>query len=180
MLKHVCSTLVVAAVVFCASPAFAQSQPWSQAYDNGQGRFVVLNQFNDEAVLDRETGLVWQRTPDAEDQYVWLGASQRCLAFNGGNRRGWRLPTVEELYSLMDTSQSNPTLASGHPFIDVFLGGSYWTASAKPGDAQLGFAVSFVDGSFRYVDRCLRLGCGVLKDPPHAWCVRGGSGPENQ
>jgi Protein of unknown function (DUF1566) len=179
MLKHVCTTLILSAVLLCASPAFAQSQSWNKVF-NGEGRFAVLNQFNDEAVLDRETGLVWLRTPDPEQHYVWLGAFQRCMALNAGNRRGWRLPTIQELYSLMDSSELNPTLTPGHPFINVVVDGFYWSSSSKPGNPDLGYVVSFAGGSFGFMDRCLRLGWPILEDPPYAWCVRGGSGPESQ
>ena len=39
------------------------STSWSRALPAAD-RFVVLADFNNEAVLDRNTGLLWQRTPD--------------------------------------------------------------------------------------------------------------------
>jgi hypothetical protein len=86
---------------------------WDQKITTG--RFVVLGNWNNEAVLDRETGLVWEKeagTGKIDLQF----ASLHCLALTKGGRMGWRLPTVPELTSLVDPSQSNPALPSGHPF----------------------------------------------------------------
>jgi hypothetical protein len=41
---------------YYANPSWDQELPAAQ-------RFIVLSNLNNEAVLDRETGLVWQRTP---------------------------------------------------------------------------------------------------------------------
>ena len=77
----------------------------------------MLANFNGEAVLDRETGLVWQRTLDA--QALSPGSSaDRCLQATTGGRLGWRLPTLPEFASLFDGSPTaTPPLPAGHPFI---------------------------------------------------------------
>src|SRR5215216_6180394 len=59
-------------------------------------RFVVLANMNSEAVLDRETGLVWQRTPRAGYR-DHESAVQLCAQEKTGARFGWRLPSMHEL-----------------------------------------------------------------------------------
>ncbi len=49
--------LVFLLVLTLVGEAGAQLQSWDKQI-NGPGRFTVLGQFNNEAVLDRETGLV--------------------------------------------------------------------------------------------------------------------------
>lgn len=65
-------------------------------------RFKIV--MNGEAVLDDETGLLWERNPDirggSEIFWIWKNAEHACLTKIIGNRKGWRLPTVWELSSL--------------------------------------------------------------------------------
>jgi hypothetical protein len=137
-------------------------------------RFVVLSNFNSEAVLDRETGLVWERSPSTE-LLTWRGGHNRCNEFlTIGNRRGWRLPTLQELTSLVDPSRSNPALPAGHPFNNVQLTDYYFTATTDSRNSDNKFVLRFSDGDSAN-------GITGNKDGFHfVWCVRGGSGIESQ
>jgi hypothetical protein len=94
-------------------------------------RFVVLTNFNNDAVLDRETGLVWARqaitNPIPQNQPFVAAAA--CLNLNLGGRGGWRLPASAELMSLVDFSippvVSQLRLPAGHPF--NLANEPYWT-----------------------------------------------------
>lgn len=91
-------------------------------------RFVVLANFDNSAVLDRETGLIWQRTPSD----TRIGANRDlCRGLAVGSREGWRLPTMSELRSLIDSSQISPSLPAGHPFTNLHLAldDVYWTST---------------------------------------------------
>jgi hypothetical protein len=116
---------------------------WSRKIPNARERFEVLHQFNDEAVLDRETQLVWERAP--RDPFpgfrgTFAQAVADCYARLAGGRMGWRLPTVEELTSLLvETPTRNPdviraALPQGHPFIGIRSGNrfesAYWSITA--------------------------------------------------
>ena len=73
-------------------------------------RFYVLTNWNNEAVLDKETGLVWERTPAQNGS--WSAARNLCAALTTGDRRGWRLPSFHELQSLIQPNVVPPSRAS--------------------------------------------------------------------
>ena len=83
------------------------------------------------AVLDKETGLVWAKSP-SQSWTSWQDAKNRCTNLVLGGRMGWRLPTLEELSSLVDHTQGNVCLPSGHPFSNV-QGAYYWSSSTGGG-----------------------------------------------
>jgi hypothetical protein len=126
-------------------------------------RFVVLSNFNSQAVLDRETGLVWERSPATGTASFGIAAF-RCTRATIGNRKGWRLPTIQELNSLMDPAVLD--LPIGHPF--NMVPGQYWSST----DAS-----SIIDGTAW----AMLFGSDDSRVEPKAslkllWCVRGGVG----
>jgi PEP-CTERM motif len=54
---------------YYATPAWDQTLPCSAP--NNCPRFIVLSNMNSEAVLDRESGLVWERSPRHEGNFFW-------------------------------------------------------------------------------------------------------------
>ncbi len=134
-------------------------------------RFVVLSSFGGAAVLDQETGLVWEQSPSATT-IEFADAQFACNKKTVGNRKGWRLPTVQELASLVDPSQANPALPAGHPFSNV-QSAFYWSANTRPTATTAAWDVSFSDGTvFAAVD--------IFPPSNFIWCVRGGQGVDIQ
>ena len=85
---------------------------------------------------DEKTGLTWQVTPTGE-RFKWEQAKAHCsgLSLDGG---GWRLPTKEELASLIrgckdDGCKSFKGPANGCYWPDEIKGKckAYWSSSAK-------------------------------------------------
>jgi hypothetical protein len=123
------------------------------------------------AVLDRETGLVWERSPVSATSN-WYEAVNLCAFLNNGTGRlGWRLPSYQELNSLVDLSApSAPILPPGHPFQNVAVAG-YWSATDNISTS------STTGDQARYVNFFLGAVFPTSKNADlHRWCVRGGSG----
>ncbi len=128
-------------------------------------RFVVLAAFNNDAVRDNNTGLVWEKSPRPAP-VTWNGARFSCINKNVGGQKGWRLPSIPDLASLIDPSVAppGPTLPLSHPFHNIQPAG-YWSATTSAEDSSDAWFVYFGIG---FVDHDSKTHTG------HAWCVRGG------
>lgn len=132
--------------------------------DNGDG-----------TVSDLITGLVWQKSPGPKVTWTEAVAAARRLRLAGQDN--WRLPTIKELYSLMDFSGSTPRGnddRGGRPYIDTamfdfrygdaaagerIIDCQYWSATEYAGhtmgrDAAV-FGVNFADGRIKGYPRAL-------------------------
>jgi len=156
--------------------AAAGGVPWGEP-NNTSGRFIVLSSYNNQAVFDSETGLVWEQSPSTS-AFPWstntlsTTAPTHCNDLNVGNRKGWRLPTIQELASLVDgdpANTSNPRLPAGHPFSNV-QSSVYWSATTHATDTSGAWGVYSVGDVFYY----------GKSNSGSAWCVRGGQGADPQ
>jgi len=102
---------------------------WSKTLPTNK-RFVLV--LNDEAVLDKETGLVWAKDAILGGTKTWWEAILYCANLDLGGRKGWRLPTIEELASLLDVSQTNPALPIGYDsYFSNVESGTYWSSTPE-------------------------------------------------
>jgi hypothetical protein len=138
---------------------------WGRKFPTGE-RFVVLTQFNNEAVLDKETQLVWQASVSPVTA-TWSQAYSRCqFSTATGGRRGWRLPTYVELASV----------AGGLPLgtMPAALGevplGRYWSATRHTHIDGLAYSTDVPGANAAYSDN---MSVAMLK----VWCVRGAVSP---
>ena len=143
-------------------PAWSQILPAADRFELVMGKA---------AVLDRETGLVWEKSPSTS-KFKWENGevSNHCNNLSVGNRKGWKLPTIQELASLVDPSvgSSELKLPTGHPFQNV-QSSIYWSAV----DTSRAWVVLFSDGAAGNLDKDASLSFFV-------WCVRGGQGVDPQ
>ena len=121
----------------------------------------------DDLVLDKETGLIWARNANlANGTKPWQHAIYYCRNVSLGNRKGWRLPTAEELSSLVDPSQPSPKLPNGHPFINV-QSDLYWTCTTYESISDYAWGVNMPNGFVHHYPK---------KNYYFVWPVRGGTG----
>jgi hypothetical protein len=111
-------------------------------------------------VKDNLTGLVWQQSVDS-GMYNWDDAKTYCqqLQLDGG---GWRLPTCNELLTLVDPTQSSPALIDSTAFRNT-PATYFWSASPFVDDSGQAWFVNFNYGSANrigtttpYRVRCVR------------------------
>ena len=124
------------------------------------GRFAL--KLGDAAVLDQETRLLWERAP------VMVGAkypdaAAACASKSIGGVGGWRLPSVDEISTLLDRHvTSGPKLPAGHPFVGV-LADDYWTTTQQTQGTDM-MTLKLDQGTVGHMSR---MG-GQL----YGWCMR--------
>jgi hypothetical protein len=165
----------VAITCLVAGPATAQPlSSWSQVI-SGPDRFELV--LFGQAALDEETGLVWQREPESDSGQSWAAAVDMCYRksvasprrLSSPGRGGWRLPTMEELTSLIEPGKGLPV---DHPFVLSSLPPPFvpstWTITSVPGSDVYGISLLGL----------VHLGSKLEENPVASgvWCVRGGHG----
>ena len=101
-------------------------------------------------VQDISTGLCWQRNMSAAGNKTWANAITYCsttLDGLGGNT-DWRLPTTEELKSIVDFSKLNPAIVGGdnNIFQNVSYTNYYWTYTTYTPASTYGWGIHFSVG----------------------------------
>ena len=107
------------------------SWPSERFTDNGDG-----------TVTDNLTGLMWTKngsTPVVDTCpagiMTWQDALDFVACLNAKKYLGyedWRLPNRKEFFSLIDCSQVNPALPTGHPFVNLTTepNSNYWASTS--------------------------------------------------
>jgi len=173
-LTYALSALAIGAALVLVRPVGAEDattidlsrQPHLKSWSNkipSAKRFVVLADFNNEAVLDRETGLVWEQALELTTR-AWGNATWYCANKIVGESGGWRLPSVVELKSVEDRTLPSPYINSVFNSNGILSANNWWSATTgavTPTDAWI------VDIGGRVNGNSKTNGQGL------AWCVRG-------
>jgi hypothetical protein len=125
------------------------------------GRYTI----SANTVYDTKTKLTWQRSVlSTSTQYEWAGAKAYCkgLSLDGG---GWRLPTIKELETIIDFSQSFPPLidSTAFPLTPAYYS-YFWSSTPSLGADASAWMVNFSYGSVS--------DAGVVGNSFYVRCVR--------
>ena len=146
----------------------------------------------DGTVTDQRTGLIWQKSPDFDNKRTWAQAQTYADALQLAGHDDWRLPTVKELYSLIDFRGSSMTVPP-RPYIDTdyfdfqypdpstgdrLIDVQFWSSTAYVGLTMGGdataFGVNFADGRIKGYPTL--TGPGGQPFARYVRCVRGPQG----
>ena len=143
-------------------PAFADQQAFENAPQDRVARFMIIGENDREAVRDKKTGLVWEKSPTL-DMSDWEMAQQRCSSRHAGDGTDWRVPTVQELKTLVEPSSIDVKLPADHPFANVEPS-IYWSATERRENGTYASFVNFSSGRSATLEKYM---------PSFVWCVRG-------
>ena len=116
------------------------------------GSFGNLVDNHDGTVTDTETGLMWQKAT-APGTYTW----QQALAYAEGlelpigGYTDWRLPNRNELQTLVDYSQYNPSINS--LLQTTTLSSDYWSSTTYANNTSNAWLVNFYDGGVNVLNK---------------------------
>ena len=102
-------------------------------------RFTV----DGDTVRDARTGLIWSRATLSGGRRNWKDAQTAAAACTLGGFSDWRLPTVQELLSIVDYERTEPAIDPMFECEDSW----YWTSTplaSSPSDCA--WLVDFSDG----------------------------------
>ena len=149
--------------------------------DNGDG-----------TITDQNTGLMWAQ--DFSGKMTWQQALDGAEAFSLAGHDDWRMPTIKELFSLIDFSGITPmqTLQGAIPYVDTdtfmfewgdesagerLIDAQYWSSTEYVSTTMNGsytvFGVNFADGRIKGYGTSNPRGGAMLQFVRY---VRGGDG----
>lgn len=125
-------------------------------------------------VTDNATGLIWLKNANCADRKLWDDAmafcknlaTGNCGLTDGSSAGVWRLPSQEELKSLVDLTLPNPSIPSGNPFSNVQT--NYYWSSSKCADPKFVWYV--------YMPYGVADSNTIEYSTYYVWPVRGGKG----
>ena len=129
-------------------------------------RFVILPAFNSDAVLDKETGLVWEKSPQTTSA-KWSVARRTCIEKNvGGQKVGGCHPSKSwPVWWIPSVAPPGLALPPGHPFLAV-QSAVYWSSTRVGEDPRGSWGVHFgLGGGATFINWAHSV---------QVWCVRGG------
>ena len=96
----------------------------------------------DGTVTDLNTGLIWMKNADTFGEVTWdqarilaakLESGCHCLS-DKSTRGQWRLPTIRELFSMMDYGQAAPIVPRDYPDRNTVKPAIYWSSTTLIAD----------------------------------------------
>ncbi len=101
-------------------------------------------------VRDNVTGLEWQQTT-APVFYAWQQALDYCSGMNLGGHNDWRLPTIKELFTLIDSDMYDPAIDTA--YFPHTVSWYYWSSTTHAYDSSRAWRVYFYNGDLTYLDK---------------------------
>jgi len=122
--------------------------------------FTVQTISDQKVVLDNNTGLMWQQTIPT-DTYKWADAVSSCNDLSYAGYSDWRLPTPQELLTIVDNSRYNPAIDT--TYFPNTPSDYFWSSSTNVDNTNYARFVNFLSGyvssngkpNYDYV-RCVR------------------------
>ena len=132
--------------LFCAVAMIVVTLPTPADASAPGGRYVVKNGGTSKGtVYDTKTKLTWQQAIPSTT-YTWAEAETYCAGVGrrlGG--KGWRLPTISELQSIIDFSQTAAPMIDSNAFPST-PASDFWSSTPSATSSGYAMTVDFLSG----------------------------------
>ncbi len=132
------------------------------ANDDGDLQRGIARSYTDNGdgtITDNTTTLMWQKEDD-NNTYNWADAKSYCSNLSLASKSDWRLPSIEELRSIVDLGKTNPA-------IDIVFtntnSSGYWSSTTVASGTSSAWGVHFNGGND---------GWGTKTNDGYVRCVR--------
>jgi hypothetical protein len=110
-------------------------------------------------IKDSSTNLLWEDTPHVKEAKITQPrAKSYCSELSLGGFRDWRLPTIQELLTIVDYRRTSPALLKAFNYVDEES--FYWTQTVVADESDAFWGVNFKRGASskasEYYDRYVR------------------------
>jgi len=116
-------------------------------------------------VRDNITDLEWQQN-SPYDTYRWQEAVDYCNNLELGGHSDWRLPSIKELSTLVDSSIPDPGPTVNVAYFPDTVGSAYsdyWSSDAEAHNTSYAWIVHFGDGSVKTSAKINRLNVRAVR-----------------
>ena len=115
-------------------------------------------------VLDQRNHIYWQDTPASKQSSKdWEEANSYCQQLQLHGFRGWRLPTFQELLSIVDFGKVKPAILDA---FDYTAEETYWTATPFAANPSRAWTIDFRSGLSYYSYKTTNHTVRCVKDIP--------------
>ena len=127
--------------------------------------FIVQTISDQNVVLDNNTGLMWQQTIPTLT-YEWAEAGSYCENLEYAGYSDWRLPTPQELLTIVDNSKYGPAIDTS--YFPGTPSNYFWSSSTYVNSTSSAWCVYFSSGG---------VGNNYKPSSGYVRCVRGAALP---
>lgn len=137
-------------------------------YDTNKTRFIIKGEGLNRITIDRATGLMWAADGNGEgcnlgNTIEWVWAVSHCRTLNLAGFDDWRLPNINELFSIVNFARISPAIYTA--FFPNTVSGHYWSSTTYMNVTINAWHTNFNTGE---------LSLSLKTESKYLRCVRGG------
>jgi hypothetical protein len=128
----------------------------------------MIRDDNNKVIFDTASKLMWQDDNNVLfEDHQWESAISYCDNLSLAGKTDWRLPNINELYSIVDFTKNDPSISAIFVnTITITRSKKFWSSTTSQYDKSNAWYIDFGTGSSAYQTK------KPSSDEPRVRCVR--------